>query len=150
MLPISCKEGTIADRTTIRMRPRSKNPFFCPITIIVANDHQKLLLPSPHHHQHSHHHYHHCHQQGRNPHQHCFRQPQSGAPPLPPPSRSVHRHSSHVNSVRVSSRLAIIVINHRHFFLIEIPPRLCHLSIVLLQIWTSGPPLRQRVITRNN
>ena len=33
------------------------------------------------------------------------RQPQSTAPPLPPPSRSVHRHSSHVNSVRVSSRL---------------------------------------------
>ena len=32
------------------------------------------------------------------------RQPQSTAPPLPPPSRSVHRHSSHVNSVRVSSR----------------------------------------------
>ena len=39
-----------------------------------------------------------------------FRQPQSTGPPLPPPSRSVHRHSSHVNSVRVSSRLDTIII----------------------------------------
>ena len=41
-----------------------------------------------------------------------FRQPQSTGPPLPPPSRSVHRHSSHVNSVRVSSRLESIIINN--------------------------------------
>ena len=39
-----------------------------------------------------------------------FRQPQSTGPPLPPPSRNVHRHSSHVNSVRVSSRLDTIII----------------------------------------
>ena len=34
------------------------------------------------------------------------------APPLPQPQRNVHRHSSHVNSVRVSTRCRLTSISH--------------------------------------